>query len=114
MQPINRKKVSLTLILSAEDNDALETIAFESGLKKSEFLRAIIQGISAGTKIATMSQGENVKFDLGGYGFTIPSNVMEDLLQDVSKKLIDGLEVTKIQPNKNARYKRMKTMSKAS
>jgi hypothetical protein len=110
----NRKKVSLTLILSAEDNEALETIAFETGLKKSEFLRAIIQGIAAGSKIAAMPQGENVKFDLGGYGFTIPSDVMEDLLQDVSKKLIDGLEVAKIKPNKKLRYKRMKSMAQAS
>lgn len=110
----NRKKVSLTLILSAEDNEALETIAFETGLKKSEFLRAIIQGIAAGSKIATISKGENVKFDLGGYGFAIPSDVMEDLLQDVSKKLIDGLEITKIQPKIAAKHKRMKTMAQAS
>lgn len=114
MQP-NRKKVSLTLILSAEDNEALENLAFSSGLKKSEYLRTIIQGISLGNKLnETMSQGKDVKLDIGGYGLSIPNDVMQGVLQDISEKLIQGLEITELRPNKNLRYKRMKTMAQAS
>ena len=114
MQP-NRKNVSLTLILSAEDNDALENLAFSSGLKKSEYLRTIIQGISLGNKMnETMSQGKDVKLEIGGYGLNIPNDVMQEVLQDISEKLIQGLEITELRPNKNLRYKRMKTMAQAS
>jgi hypothetical protein len=115
MQPINRKKVSLTLILSAEDNEALENLAFTSGLKKSEYLRAIIQGISLGNKISeTMSQTQDVKLEIGGYGLSIPSDVMQELIQDASEKLMQSLEISELRPNKNLRYKRMKTMAQAS
>lgn len=115
MQPINRKKVSLTLILSAEDNEALENLAFGAGLKKSEYLRAIIQGISLGNKINdTMSQGKDVKIEIEGYGLSIPNKVMQELIQDASDKLLQGLEITELRPNKNIRSKRMRTMAQAS
>ena len=88
-EPSNRKKVMLTLILSAEDNDVLTEAAKEVGLKKSEYLRAIIQGIGAGSKIARqIEMGDNANIEVEGYGFNIPHNVMEELLHDISKKLI--------------------------
>lgn len=111
----NRKKVMLTLILSAEDNDILVEASKEVGLKKSEYLRAIIQGIGAGSRIARQIEtGENTNIEIGGYGLDIPINVMEELLQDISKKLIEGIQITELEPKKNLRKKRMKPMAKAS
>lgn len=114
-EPSNRKKVMLTLILSAEDNDVLTEAAKEVGLKKSEYLRAIIQGIGAGSKIARqIEMGDNANIEVEGYGFNIPHNVMEELLQDISKKLIEGIKITELEPKKKLRQKRMKPMEKAS
>jgi|688.fasta_scaffold125326_3 hypothetical protein len=111
----NRKKVMLTLILSAEDNDVLTEAAKEVGLKKSEYLRAIIQGIGAGSKIARqVEMGNNANIEVDGYGLNIPHNVMEELLQDISKKLIEGIQITELEPKKKLRMKRMKSMAKAS
>jgi hypothetical protein len=105
----------LTLILSAEDNDVLTEAAKEVGLKKSEYLRAIIQGIGAGSKIARqVEMGNNANIEVDGYGLNIPHNVMEELLQDISKKLIEGIQITELEPKKKLRMKRMKSMAKAS
>jgi hypothetical protein len=110
----NRKKVSLTIIVSAEDNDILTEAANEVGLKKSEYIRAIIQGIGAGSRIAKqLDKGQNGYIEVDGYGLNIPIDVMEGLLQGISEKLIEGIQVTELKPKKNLRYKRMKTMAKA-
>jgi hypothetical protein len=39
---------------------------------------------------------------------------MEELLQDISKKLMDGIQVTELEPKKSLRKKRMKPIAKAS
>jgi len=112
----NRKKVSLTIIVSAEDNDILTEASNEVGLKKSEYIRAIIQGIGAGSRMAKQldQQGQNGYIEVGGYGLNIPIDVMEGLLQGISEKLIEGIQITELKPKKNLRQKRMKTMAKAS
>jgi hypothetical protein len=111
----NRKKVMLTLILSVEDNDTLTEAAKEVGLKKSEYLRAIIQGIGAGKKVANQIEtGKDVNIELQGYGFSIPNNVMEQLMQSISQSLINGIQVNELEPKKNLRQKRMKPIAKAS
>jgi hypothetical protein len=105
----------LTLILSVEDNDTLTEAAKEVGLKKSEYLRAIIQGIGAGKKVANQIEtGKDVNIELQGYGFSIPNNVMEQLLQSISQSLINGIQVNELEPKKNLRQKRMKPIAKAS
>lgn len=111
----NRKKVSLTIIVSAEDNDILTEASNEVGLKKSEYIRAIIQGIGAGSRMAKqLDQSQNGYIEVGGYGLNIPIDVMEGLLQGISEKLIEGIQITELKPKKNLRQKRMKTMAKAS
>lgn len=105
----------LTLILSAEDNDILVEASKEVGLKKSEYLRAIIQGIGAGSKMANqVDNGKDVNIEVGGYGLNIPIDVMEELLQGISQKLMKGIEVTELEPKKNLRQKRMKSIAKGS
>lgn len=108
-QSPNRNQIRLTLILSNADNDILVNASNKAGLKKSEYLRAIIQGIGYGTKVAEqVKKGKGVKIEAAGYGLNIPISVMEDILQDVSKRLTRSLQITEIKPKKNLRYKRMK------
>lgn len=114
-QQSNRKTVSLTLILSVEDYNTLVDASNEIGLKKSEYLRAIIQGIGAGKKVANQIEtGKDVNIEIHGYGVSIPTNVMEELLQSISQNLIDGIQVTELEPKKYLRHKRMKPIAKAS
>ena len=113
-EPSNRKKVMLTLILSAEDNDVLTEAAKEVGLKKSEYLRAIIQGIGAGTRMQKqIDKGHDINIEVEGYGVKIPIGVMEELLQDVGEKLMGSVNVTELNPQKYLRNKRMKPMVEA-
>ena len=110
----NRKTVSLTLILSTEDFDTLVQASNEVGLKKSEYLRAIIQGIGAGRKVANqIESGKDVNIEVEGYGLNIPNSVMEELLQSIGETLLNGVEVTELEPKNNLRKKRMKTDEKA-
>ena len=110
----NRKKVSLTIIVSAEDNDILTEAANEVGLKKSEYIRAIIQGIGAGTRMQKqIDKGQDINIEVEGYGVKIPIGVMEELLQDVGEKLMGSVNVIELNPQKHLRNKRMKPMAEA-
>ena len=114
-QVLNRKTKSLTLILSSEDFDTLSEVSNEIGLKKSEYLRAIIQGIGMGRKVENQIEaGKDVNIEFQGYGFSIPSNVMEQLLQSIGNTLLQGVEVTELEPKNNLRKKRMNTDVKES
>ena len=114
-QVLNRKTKSLTLILSAEDFDTLVEVSNEVGLKKSEYLRAIIQGIGLGRKVENqIEEGKDVNIELHGYGLNIPNNVMEKLLHSIGETLLQGIEVTELEPKNNLRKKRMSTDAKES
>jgi hypothetical protein len=110
----NRKTISVRLVLSSEDYDTLSQVSDEVGLKRSEYLRAIIQGIGLGRKATNQIEaGKEVNLEFQGYGFSIPTNVMEDLLQSIGKTLLEGVEVTDLDPKNNLRKKRMVTDEKA-
>jgi len=94
------KTVSLTLILSVEDYNTLLEESNEVGLKKSEYLRTIIQGIGAVSAVS--NKNNNV-----GYGFGIPNNVKKELLENIAQKLKLGTKGLGLN-NKNLRHKRMK------
>jgi hypothetical protein len=114
-QTSNRKTISVRLVLSSEDYDTLSQVSDEIGLKRSEYLRAIIQGIGLGRKVENqIIAGKDVNIEFQGYGFSIPTNVMENLLQSIGQTLLQGVEVTELEPKSNLRKKRMKTDEKAS
>ena len=54
-----------------------------------------------------IEEGKDVNIEFQGYGFSIPSNVMENLLQSISENLLQGIKVTELEPKKNLRNKRM-------
>ena len=94
------KTVSLTLILSEFDFETLSISANEVGLKKSEYLRLIIQGIGAGSKKILRPDIVN------GYGYSISDDIAKNILKDISKKLNNSLENNFC--TKNLRNKRLK------
>lgn len=100
----NRKTVALTLILSEFDNETLLKSANEVGLKKSEYLRLIIQGIGAGSK-------KIIRPDLvNAYGFAIIDDISEKILQGISEKLINAIKYDYFKKNliNHRRKKRIK------
>jgi hypothetical protein len=110
----NRKIISVRLVLSSEDYDTLSEVSNEAGLKRSEYLRLFIQGIRLGRKVENqIIEGKDVNIEFQGYGFSIPTNVMENLLQSIGETLLQGVEVTELEPKNNLRKKRMKTDEKA-
>ena len=100
----NTKTVSYTLILSEFDYETLWKSANEVGLKKSEYLRLIIQGIGAGSK-------KIIRPDLvNAYGLAIDDDISEKILQSISEKLINALKYDYCEKNliNPRRKKRMK------
>jgi hypothetical protein len=92
-------KKSVTLILSVNDFDTLVQVSNEFGLKKSEFLRTLIQGIGSNTKIQTEC----------GYGMNIPIQIKKKLFENIATKLKDILV---IELGKNIRNKRINILNK--
>jgi hypothetical protein len=114
-QVSNRKTKSLTLILSNEDFDTLVQVSNEVGLKKSEYLRAIIQGIGLGKKVENqIEEGKDVNIEVQGYGFDIPYSVMEELFHSIGETFSNGIKVTELKPKNNLRKKQMSTAVKES
>jgi hypothetical protein len=105
-----RKRTSVCLILSPDEFEALQSLADESGISKSEFLRLIIQGIWLGK---TVTDGKKGKITIGGYGFTFDPKEMESLFQDMGEKLCKAVDVKPVIGNKSVRYKRIKNTEKA-
>jgi predicted DNA-binding protein len=93
----NRKKVQCSLFLSIEDNNTLTEASKNVGLKKSEYLRIIIQGIGASKK-------DFIKDNLG-YGFEIPNNVKYEILKNIAENLAN---VKDLKHKNNLRQKRIK------
>lgn len=109
------KSVSLTIILSVEDNNTLTNCAKEVGLKKSEYIRSIIQGIRAGTEIVkAIDTSKDVNLEMEGYGININPKVLEELILDVSNRLQNAITTTLLKPKKNLRYKSVNTLVEAS
>jgi hypothetical protein len=96
----NCKTVSLTLILSEFDFETLCKSSNEVGLKKSEYLRLIIQAIGAGSKESILSNTIN------GYGYYISDQIAKNILKDISEKLNNSLQNNFC--TKNLRNKRIK------
>jgi len=106
----NRKTISVRLVLSSEDYDTLSEVSNEIGLKRSEYLRAIIQGIGMGRKVENqIIEGKDVNIEFQGYGFSIPTNVMENLIHSIGETFLNGIKVTELEPKNNLRKKRMNT-----
>jgi hypothetical protein len=97
---INVEKKSVRLILSDEDFNTLQVSSNEIGLKKSEFLRSIIQCIGAG------KYNSHKNLNLIQYGFFIPDEVKKKLCADISKKLLLAVKNYPYKSN-NIRKKRM-------
>jgi predicted transcriptional regulator len=106
-----REKTTVTLILSADEFKALQELADESGISKSEFLRLIIQGIWLGK---TVTDGKKGKITIGGYGYTFDPKEMESLFQDMGEKLCKAVDVKPVIGNEQIRYKRIKTPKKVA
>ena len=105
-----RKRTSVCLILSPDEFEALQTLADETGVSKSEFLRLIIQGIWLGK---SMIEG-NKSVTIGGYGYSFDPSEMETLFEDVAKKLNKAVDIKPVIGNKTVRYKRIKTRQKVA
>lgn len=103
------KPTAVTLILSGDEYNALQTIADEAEVTKSEFLRLLIQGIWLGKSI---SEGKNTTVNVGGYGYSFKPEEMELLFQEISEKLVKAVDIKPVIGNKSVRYKRINTRKK--
>jgi hypothetical protein len=103
------KSIKIGVELSPDEYLAIQKLADNSGISKSEYLRLLIQGITIGEKLL---QGESVQF--GGYGYSFKPDEMENLFKDVSEKLEKAVVKTPTIGCKSVRYKRIKTPKKVA
>ena len=104
--------MKLTVPLSLGEFNFFQKISDESEISKSEFVRLIVQGMMLGESV---SNGENQRLDVGGYGFSFETEDMKMLVQDINDSLERFLKDVNIEPikgNKNFRVKRIKTREK--
>jgi len=105
------KDVAISVVLSYNENKALEFISKEADVTKSEFIRLIVQGIWLGRQVA---EGKKTTLEMGGYGFTFKPNEMEELLKEVGEQLMSCVDIKPIIGHKNIRYKSIKTRKKVA
>ena len=104
------KSIKIGVELSPDEYFAIQKLADESGISKSEYLRLLIQGITIGQKIV---EGEQVVL-FGGYGYSFKPEEMESLFKDISEKLEKAIVKTPTIGGKRIRYKHIKTPTKVA
>jgi hypothetical protein len=88
---------SVSLILSESDFNFLQSISNQFGVKKSEFLRLLIQGLKVGES-AMSKQG--AKVEVGGYGLEFSQEDLELFVKQL-EPILEGLgKGVKISPVK--------------
>ena len=104
--------MKLTVPLSLGEFDFLQRLSDESEISKSEFIRLIVQGMMLGESV---SNGENQRIDVGGYGYSFETEDMKMLVQDINSSLerfLKDANVEQIKGHKSFRVKRIKAKEK--
>jgi hypothetical protein len=87
------KAKMLSVLLLQSEHEILQEMADNVGIKKSEFVRSLIQGAYVAHSIQkAMDRGESqASIKYGGYGFEINFDVIMGIFKNISTQL-DGLE----------------------
>jgi hypothetical protein len=109
-----RNAKGVTLLLSESDFNFLQTISDQFGVKKSEFLRLLIQGLRVGES-AMNKQG--AKIEVGGYGIEFSQEDLELFVRQLEPILGGfgkGVKVTPVKTRKRAKTSRRKPVKAAA
>jgi hypothetical protein len=102
-----RAGVSVSLILSQSDFDYLQDLANRFGIRKSEFLRLLIQSLKV-SEAAMTKKGTSV--EVGGYGIEFSPELLQSFVSQI-EALLDGfsksIKVTPVKTKKRARNRRL-------
>jgi hypothetical protein len=102
-----RTGVSVTLILSKSDFDYLQDLADRFGVKKSEFLRLLIQSLKV-SEAAMTKKGTSV--EIGGYGFEFSPELLQSFVTQI-EALYEGysksIKVTPVKTRQRAQNRRL-------
>ena len=103
---------TVNLILSESDFEFLRQISDRFGIKRSEFLRLLIQGLRVGE--SAMNK-EGAKVEIGGYGFEFSNEYLESFIGQIEPILEGFGKGVKITTQKTTQKpkKRRKTPFKA-
>lgn len=91
-----RDAIMVSLLLSKSDFKYLQDISDRCGLKKSEFLRLLIQSMKIGEAVAT-KKGTEVQ--VGGYGIEISPDALQSFAEQIEglfKGVSKGIKITHV------------------
>lgn len=99
---------NISLILSQSDFDYLQDLSNRFGVKKSEFLRLLVQSLKVSE--AAMSK-KSTSVEVGGYGIEFSPELLQSFVSQI-EALYDGfskaIKVTPVKTRKKARNRRLK------
>jgi len=101
---------SVNLILSESDYAFLQKMADSAGVKKSEFLRLIVQGLKVGDAIMN---NRGAKVEIGGYGFEFSQEYLESFIKQLEPILDhfgNGIKVTTPKTKQRAAKRQIKPL----
>ena len=104
------KSIKIGVELSPEEYNAIQKLADDCQISKSEYLRLLIQGIYIGEQ---MAKGKK-QVEFGGYGYSFKADEMESLFKEVSEKLEKAIIKKPTIGEKRVRYKRINTGKKVA
>ena len=103
-----RKSINVSLFLSQSDFDYLQSLSDRFGVKKSEFLRLLIQSLKVSE--AAMSK-KSASVEVGGYGIEFSTEALHSFVGQI-EALYEGfsksIKVTPVKTKIKARNRRLK------
>jgi hypothetical protein len=100
--------------MSESDFNFLQSISDQFQLKKSEFIRLLIQGLKVGESAMTK---QGAKVEVGGYGLEFSQEDLElfvKQLEPILEGLGKGVKVTPVKTRQKARVSRRKPVRTAA
>jgi predicted DNA-binding protein len=80
---------SILINLSDKDMEILENLASNQGLKKSEYIRMLLQTIHIAESLK--EENGNIKFEIGGYGYILEKEFIEEYAKQM-ETFFEGIE----------------------
>lgn len=106
------KNESLLLRLSADDMRILEKLSASQGLRKSEYIRMLIQTIHIAESLREDKNG-NMRFEIGEYGYILEKEFIEQYAKQMEtffmgiEKQMQRAIISQPKPNKRVMMRKV-------
>lgn len=104
---MKKQSTFFTIRVTADENEALQAVSHHFGITKSEWIRTMIRAQYVGMQVEKQMKKNDKEIhikDLDGYGYSIDTDILEQVMTSASEKLQTAIKqmpkVSMIKPKK--------------